>query len=233
MTLPLPGNTVLPAMRRPLPGRCALCCAAFALTLLGFCGQSLAETGLSSLADRLMGGGSWGQTVDLDDPCPAPQTPAPAAGDDLVTLQADIDRFSLCAERAEMLNRLNEAAMGQDSEEPPNANPMTENPGFRLHSRLEEKRKQLAIPRVSEEELAPPAPERSSKPKGKGSEEWGIVTIFGSGEGLQVRLRKKDGSVAQARAGTTLPDGSVVKQLSTSGIILTKDGQDKILSWME
>lgn len=192
------------------------------------------DTGLSALASRLMSGG-WGATVDLDDPCPAPNGEGASAGDDMAVLQADIDRFSLCAERAESLKKLNEATMGKKESaeaKPAEPNPLLDNPGFRLRGRSSDREAQAAIPPVPEKDLDLPPPDRAEK-SGK-SPEWSIVNIFGSGEGLQVRLRKGDGSVAQAKAGAVLPDGWSVKQVSTSGVLLGKAGQaDKTLTWMD
>ena len=44
------------------------------------------------------------------DPCPAP-TAASATPDDLAKVQEDIDRFTLCVERAQLLERLNESVL--------------------------------------------------------------------------------------------------------------------------
>ncbi|MCB9979181.1 MAG: type IV pilus biogenesis protein PilP [Rhodospirillales bacterium] len=217
--------------RFPLAG---LRLSVFLLLLFLFVGGSsrAQETGLSALASRLMNGG-WGGTVDLDDPCPAPGSSETSAGD-MALLQADIDRFSLCAERAESLKKLNEATMGKKGAEgvgPAEPNPLLDNPGFRLRRPPEDRGNQIAIPPVPEKDLEPPR-ERESKPKRL--QEWSIVNIFGSSGGLQVRLRKDDGSVAQARAGAVLSDGWTVKQVSTSGVVLGKAGQpDKTLTWMD
>lgn len=209
-------------------------CVFFLLFLCLLSGTSGAqETGLSALASRLMSGG-WGGTVDLDDPCPAPGGSGAPADGDMAVLQADIDRFSLCAERAESLKKLNEATMGKKDTggtAPAEPNPLLDNPGFRLRKPPEDRGNQIAIPPVPEKDLEPP---REREPKPKKLQEWSIVNIFGSSGGLQVRLRKDDGSVAQARAGAVLSDGWTVKQVSTSGVVLGKVGQpDKTLTWMD
>ncbi|HRC27480.1 MAG TPA: type IV pilus biogenesis protein PilP [Alphaproteobacteria bacterium] len=211
-------------------GRMALLCAVLAITSVPFAPLQAQETGFAALAEKLIGSGDeWGQTIDLKDPCPAPQTGSLPPGDDLSTLQADIDRFTLCAERADMLRRLNEATLGKDAGGEEKTDTTPENPGFRLRNMPHDNSKKVAIPPVSEEDLKPPPAEKPAPPPG----EWVIVNIFGSGAGLQVRLRKDDGSVAQARAGAVLSDGWAVKQVSTSGVVLTKGGQEKTLTWME
>ncbi len=211
-------------------GRMALVCGVLAIGSVPFVPLQAQETGFAALAEKLIGSGDeWGQTIDLKDPCPAPQTGSLPPGDDLSTLQADIDRFTLCAERADMLRRLNEATLGKDGAGGEKADTTLENPGFRLRNMPRDNSKKVEIPRVSEDDLRPPPTEKSTPPPG----EWVIVNIFGSGAGLQVRLRKDDGSVAQAKAGATLPDGWAVKQVSTSGVVLTKGGQEKTLTWME
>lgn len=190
------------------------------------------ETGFAALAEKLMGSGAeWGQTIDLNDPCPATQEGSPPPPDDLSSLQADIDRFTLCAERAEMLKRLNDATLDKDAGNGEEADTTPENPGFRLRTPTAAKQKQPLVPPVSEDDLKPPPGEASGAVVDPG--EWVIVNIFGSGQGLQVRLRKADGSVAQAKTGTVLPDGWTVQQVSTSGVALTKGGQDKLLTWMD
>lgn len=185
------------------------------------------------MAEKLIGtGGEWGQTIDLNDPCPvAGQDSAAPPPDDLTTLQADIDRFTLCAERAEMLKRLNGATLDKDTESEEKADTSLENPGFRLRTPTAGKKKQPPVPPVSEEALTSPPGESSGSAPAEG--EWAIVNIFGAGQGLQVRLRKDDGSVAQAKTGTVLADGWTVKQVSTAGVTLTKGGQDKLLTWMD
>jgi type IV pilus biogenesis protein PilP len=211
-------------------GRVALLCAVFALASGPFRSLRAQETGFAALAEKLIGSGDeWSQTIDLKDPCPAPQAGSLPPGDDLSTLQADIDRFTLCAERADMLHRLNKATLGKNAAGDEKTDTTLENPGFRLRNMPGDNAKKVAIPAVPEDALKPPPREKSAPPPG----EWVIVNIFGSGAGLQVRLRKDDGSVAQARTGATLPDGWAVKQVSTSGVVLTKGGQEKTLTWME
>ncbi|MBU6235863.1 MAG: hypothetical protein KGQ41_08460, partial [Alphaproteobacteria bacterium] len=48
------------------------------------------------------------------DPCPAPQEAVNASPDDLAKVQEDIDRFTLCVARAQLLERLNETAKDTD-----------------------------------------------------------------------------------------------------------------------
>lgn len=166
------------------------------------------------------------------DPCPLPSAAVMETPDDLAKVQADIDRFTLCMERAQLLQRLNELAL-ENQEALMGYSP--DNPGMKLDKKpadLPDFKKPAAA------ESSPPAlpvlggaMPKTEEPPAVG---WTVVSVFGSGGNLQARISSPEGSIEQVRTGDTLSDGSTVKTISVGRVVITdKSGKDTTLGWQE
>lgn len=159
-----------------------------------------------------------------EDPCPAPMFSQESAPDDLTKVQADIDRYTLCIERAELLQRLNKLT-SENSQTALGVTPL--NPGMMLEKGH---RGQASAPPPS------PAPSETAAPANPGGQEggWSIVEIFGGADDLRARLREgKEGGFLRVRAGDSLPDGSKVAKITPTRVILANGGKAIELEWLE
>lgn len=177
----------------------------------------------------LFTGPAAAQTQDSDDPCPALEDIlAGKTPDDLSLVQADIDRYTLCAKRAELLKKLNEITV--ENEAAVNNGAGNTNPGM-----------MLAPPGTAPMPAVPampplPAgavPAQGGAPLPTDDGNWKIVEIFGASGKLQAKLEKSDGSVARAKAGTELPDGAKVVAITSVHVTVHNADGDTELSWKE
>ena len=167
-----------------------------------------------------------------DDLCPKPENALQQTPDDLAGIQSDIERFSLCVRRAELLESLNKLAK-QNTDSLIGA---------------------ADIERITEEafkSLPPVAPsdigfsaedfEDSLNDDALDSEDevaavdtrtpWLVNDIYGAGGNLRARITSKDGEIANIREGDVLPDGLSVYVISKAGITLKDDQTDIFLDW--
>lgn len=164
------------------------------------------------------------QLQESEDPCPtvkdifSGKTP-----DDLSLVQADIDRYTLCAKRAELLKKLNE--LTTENEKAVNQSGAS-NPGMVLDP--------ASLPKIPSPPVAPPplAPFAAvSVPEDDGN--WRIVEIFGASGNLQAKLVKSDGSVARVKAGSDLSDGGKVIAITPIHVTIRGSSGETELSWQE
>lgn len=165
--------------------------------------------------------------AQVTDPCPALiQVMSNKTPDDLSLVQADIDRYTLCAKRAELLKKLNELAIENDLAL--KASTGLSNPGMVLGG---------GPPKPPAPGVALVPPDTATMTDSEVSEEddgqWKIVEIFGSAGQLQAKLAKSDGSVARIKAGSSLPDGEKIISITPVRVTLHGDGGETELSWRE
>ena len=181
---------------------------------------------------------AWAQAEDL---CPLPSNAISQAPDDLSKVQADIDRFTLCVERAQRLQRLNDLAL-QNQEaisafvlgtpDEPLAPVFDDNiPSFSGASQ--------------EPAFAPPAIDASFAPSFSGdsgaeiaatppASTYIVTYVFGSAGSLQAKIIGDGDYNAQVRVGDSLPDGSVVDSISATEVVIKSDsGDSTVLDWQE
>lgn len=161
------------------------------------------------------------------DPCPEIGQALSQAPDDLSKIQMDIDRFTLCVERAQLLKRLNDLAT--ENEEALLGLP-SDNPGLKLGTgqqnpplpTFDRAPIPVEIP-VPEEEPPLPIPENK----------WVIINIFGAGNSLSAKLIRSDRTLAQVKIGDALPDGVRVSAITPTSV--TVEGEEGIeqLDWFE
>lgn len=165
------------------------------------------------------------------DPCPMPSDELARAPDDLAKVQADIDRYTLCMERAQLLQRLNDVAMENQEKLNQSSGVGSSNPGMQLGGTnapsMEDMRAQI-MGSVNSQLLEGGGAQQPAPPS---SDEWMIIRVLGASGGLSAQIGKTDGTLARVREGDTLPDGSSVNSVSATSVSITQDGKRKELRW--
>lgn len=190
------------------------------------------------------------------DPCPAPAAAVASTPDDLGKVQEEIDRFTLCVQRAQLLERLNESALKNSEANDvalgfgstsgaPAGGAMPGVPGMAGAQRSG------GLPPLPANALAgadvTPLPEPATKTettttttttaaaepvKEEAPKAWTIREIYGSGSQVQAKLVSPDGDEVKARSGQKLPDGkTVVLRISPAGVTVRGPAGTKSLEW--
>lgn len=172
------------------------------------------------------------QAQSADDPCPALEDIlAGKTPDDLSLVQADIDRYTLCAKRAELLKKLNELTV--ENENAVNRGMGSPNPGMTLGKGTPKTVSPPVVPAVKIPSVAPVVPVEEGDVEEADDGSWKIVEIFGVSGKLQAKLTKSDGSVARVKAGTELPDGGNVVAITPVHVTIHNTDGETELSWKE
>lgn len=218
----------------------------FSATALSF--SAMAQTGAATPPeDALKTAAATERTVSTagtpDDSCPLPENADSANPDDLAKVQEDIDRYTLCVQRAELLQQLNET----EAESRKN-----------LEEALDLKSPTLSDVMGGSAQMGgnmPPPPSgfeagqvaslnADSLDMGAGSggfgalpvqsTEWQINSVSGQGRSLKAMLIAPDGSLQRVQAGSVLPnEGGTVASITASDVRVTKDKKTKSLNWAE
>lgn len=170
---------------------------------------------------------------ELSDPCPAiMEMMAGKTPDDLSMVQADIDRYTLCARRAELLKKLNEISVENEKAVKDSmgfGGALSSNPGMTLGSAP------VLPPTPPLPPLAPMPGEPGGVPAGFGGDDgnWKILEVFGAAGNLQAKIAKGDGAVARVKAGSSLPGGGTVAAITPVRVVIRDSGGETELSWRE
>lgn len=157
-----------------------------------------------------------------DELCPSPDTALKQTPDDLSSIQSDIERFSLCVKRAELLQSLN--SLAQKNKESllgmPDIQAITEEAIG-------------ALPPLAPVDNAFTAEDfaRTLGNDNDGTEvamedtrtPWLVNDIYGVGTNLKARITSTEGEIANVREGDMLSDGLEVFSISRTGIVLRGD----------
>jgi type IV pilus biogenesis protein PilP len=169
------------------------------------------------------------ETLEIDssyDPCPKPERFNSETPNDLQTIQEDITRFTLCLQRAQLLNRLNE--LGKENDE-------------NIQSTLDEKIRRIVEQSQPQQMVMPniPAPQI-----GNGTEmdddmdnmdsdpvyqapviDWKIQDIKGVGNKLTAQLIDSNGNLAYVKKGEEIADSQLkVSDISASSVTVVNQG---------
>jgi len=175
------------------------------------------------------------------DPCPTPKAAMANDPDDLAKVQEDIDRFSLCVQRAQLLERLNDSALKSASATDaalglsmggagmgvpmPGVTPgMPPLPAAAMGDNNSAPVSEIT-PTVSEENDVPETVAEAPKAT------WVIREIFGSSVDMQARLISPEGDEVKVKTGSRLPDGAAVTSISPSGVSIRVGKDVKTLVW--
>lgn len=161
------------------------------------------------------------QDDDTWDLCPEPTQSLQNVPASPAEIQADIDRFALCLDRAELLLKIEETQNRSDELSvsaglsglglPIAPQPLTQEQAASL----------LESGEQSTAEALPPA----------NLPDYTIAAITGVGGDLTAQLNTPDGDIQTVRQGDQLEDGSTVSSVTASQVAARKDGDARLLQW--
>lgn len=193
--------------------------------------------------------------ANATDPCPTPRAAKSERPDDLAQVQEDIDRFTLCVQRAQLLERLNDSAgrMAESADTAlgfggmaapaslPKGGAMPPLPSGALGG-LDVAPK--AAPAASSSSTTTTSVSTSSNVTATTTEatqakpdveddtvRYSIREIFGPVTDMQARLVSALGDEILVRQGTALRDGAIVTTITPSGVSVRSKGGVKTLEW--
>lgn len=171
------------------------------------------------------------------DPCPQIMEAAKQSPGDLAAVQADIERYTLCVQRAVLLQRLNELA---------SKNEQDMSPAFSLDNieglpyGREEIEQMVTNLRAREQEVndliasnVPDAPQQTNQSESavKKGPSYVVSELMGSGGDMKARITDSDQVPYTVSVGDSLPDDSTVVSISATGVVVVKDSKQTTLSW--
>lgn len=164
--------------------------------------------------------------------CPEPANIATTAPADLAQVQSDIDRLTLCVERAKLLSELDKTI---DDREKDNKNDLLDPlqpimPQAAEVSRVMQQQNMGIAPVPMAQPFDGNAAEDNTQDADTGNE-WKIRRIWGAKGNTKAQLVKGGGIVATVVKNDILPDGFVIVELSTIGVTIRKDGKAHELGW--
>lgn len=205
--------------------------------------------GLTLCAVVAMPQAAEAQSGTTSDPCPEPKDALQNTPNSMAKIQEDINRFTLCVERAQLLDRLNSLVEGNldtiDSVilQPQNLPPLptagdtasaTGNAGEASAGQA-----QPAAPApIDEAALAPSGMGMGEGPSAMAIEpkeeepSWLIREINGRSGSLRASLVSSDGKLARVQQGETLPDDSRVIEISPTNVRIKKEQDIVSLDWV-
>lgn len=177
------------------------------------------------------------------DPCPEPKKALGSTPDDLAKIQEDITRFTLCVQRAQLLERLNELAEANietidtalNLVAAPDEAPMQVQQGNNIMD-------DIPMPSLPDEisnmlqddEANAPAPQQETRRARPLRSNWRIRDIQGTGGEIYARLMDDQGTIVKVMQGDDLPDnGGRVSTISNSMVSVTRDGDSTSLRWVD
>lgn len=181
------------------------------------------------------------------DPCPAPAAAINSSPDDLAKVQEDIDRFTLCVARAQLLERLNETALKSDGAVDaalglsipgvpnPQKNGLAPLPADALGGAdvspltVTEDSKSGAAADNDEPVISMDTDIEQTTPKPAA---WVISEIYGSGANIQATLISPEGDEMRVREGTKLRNSTSTVVRITPAVVTIRHGSDtRDLDW--
>lgn len=192
------------------------------------------------------------QQVTGDILCPNPDQAAKNAPKNLSDVQADIERFNLCVQRAKLLNELNELSKKNEDDvlsttfigTGPAANssinslpplPGIEDDPIDFGDVSDIEIDTATIEPIEEEDVVSvqeaftPPKSLQNKPKIT----WALRNIYGSAATLTAEIVSSEGQIANVQVGDQLSDGITVKRVSALGVVLNDKGKDIAVNWLE
>lgn len=191
------------------------------------------------------------------DPCPSPKGAMANTPGDMAKVQEEIDRFTLCVERAQLVERLNTLVEKNletvDSVLLPQTLPnlpladgttpagMPGLPGGLQGGQMPSPTPSNTVAPISESDIGDSVADRISQaqnglpgmmPEEPEEPEWQIREIYGIGNSLQARLLSTDGKIARVRQGDVLADESRVIEVSKTRVKIKKDKEEIELEWV-
>jgi len=168
--------------------------------------------------------------------CPEPKAAMQETPDDLSKIQSDITRYTLCVQRAQLLQRLNELTVENIDT---------------IDSAISEMA-ETSFPQIDMQEIqemfsqnfsyTPPNPVTGSDNAQSNSilpnmmqraNEWKIKDISGNRNSLTAILMDENDEILRVKSGDTLPNkGGKIKNVGTTGVVVIKGKQNINLKWL-
>ena len=160
----------------------------------------------------------------LPDPCPD-LGKVLTSGNALIDLEGDVDRLSLCVQRAKLLSELDRL--------------YREREGILSKNQTSDFAVNGIVPvSVRDLPMLPDVPQVQSKvletvPLTSGFNEWMVVRLWGQSGNLKAQLRSETGVMVSVAQGDVLADDSQVFEVSPMGVTLLQDKETIGLKWAE
>lgn len=172
------------------------------------------------------------------DLCPQPTAALNSVPANIDQLQADIDRFTLCLNRAELLLKLEDLKTQNTRDGATSTAGGMDLPIEPMPLNAQQAGQLLG---ADTQAAAPAAPLDTgltspdsvvSKKEAPPEKDYVIREVRGLGGGLVARVQSPDGNYEQVKIGDKLADGATVTAINTTQVtVQTKDGAVKRLGW--
>jgi len=179
-----------------------------------------------------------GTSADL---CPEPKAALEEKAGDLARIQSDITRYTLCVQRAQLLQRLNELTIENIDTLDSAVTQISQNSFPKLDvAQIED----IFMKNFSQEKIsaiqvdqAPTTTDNTSPipaPTPLELKTWLIQNITGQGSELQAVLVSNQNDIVTVKSGDKIPNSKArVKNIKASGVILTTNNKENInLQWL-
>lgn len=180
-----------------------------------------------------------------EDLCPDAKTARSTTPGDMAGVQSDIERLTLCVERAKLLKQLDDIAKQRADTLEKLKNPdFGKNGGISTGLGTIPPLPVSALPPIdsgkSDNKNLKPGEIRIHAPTGKPLDdaltsltpgEWKVRKIWGQGAAMHAQLTDGRGTLVNVVKGDPLPDGPVVETISVKGVSISQGGKITDLSW--
>jgi type IV pilus biogenesis protein PilP len=173
-----------------------------------------------------------------DDLCPDLESEKKTTPQDMAGVQADIDRLTLCVERARLLKQLDDISdqrlvvlervknpQGASNSMGIPALPVGSLPPVRGLNDLKAGVNALVPTANPLDNALNTAMESLTAP------EWKVRKIWGQGASMRAQLSDGQGTLVNVVKGDPLPDGGLVDAVTVKGVTISENGKTKELSW--
>jgi type IV pilus biogenesis protein PilP len=176
-----------------------------------------------------------GNTAISSSVCPEPKSALGNTPDDLADIQSDITRFTLCVQRAQLLERLNSLALQ-------NIDTIDSALDFQIQTdsadlmmmmeNLTASSMPAAVPAMGNDNIArgvdvmPRATPESQKTT------WAIQKISGNGQNLMATLVDDDGQIVTVKSGDKPRNHDIhITSITNTSVTIKSDGKTHALPW--
>jgi type IV pilus biogenesis protein PilP len=195
--------------------------------------DSLVDESLPAITEE---GADWMADVDIPkDLCPEPKAAMQNTPDDLSKIQSDITRYTLCVQRAQLLQRLNDLTVENIDTLDSAISEMaaTSFPEIDLKEIQDMFAQNFAYDTPMTNTQSADNNPSEGMPSFVQQNEWRIKDISGSAGGLVATLFNTNQDVVKVKTGETLPNSSLkVKEIQPTSVVIIKDKQNVNLRWL-
>ncbi len=176
--------------------------------------------------------------ANADTLCPNPEQALQSNVADLASVQADVERYKLCVQRATLLKQLNQLIVQQDSILDARKSKVRQDsfgseflPQIQPLGAITPE----TIKKVTPEEMGlvtEQSAQTAAMPEPVGYRNWFVTRIWGQSGILSAQLKDRSGRILTVQEGSSLPSGETVTKVSGDGVTVEiPDGSEKELIW--